>query len=263
MAQTNRETLVIKVGTSTLTQQTEEGLYRLNQQAFSRIGAQIIQLKDMYDVVIVSSGAITAGLVELGESSRPDKTREMPKLQMLASLGNHHLVTAWRSVLPSVPVGSLLLTRHNLDNDARERSSAVHVIRELHAIGGIPVINENDAVTNEEIAFGDNDKLAAIVAARLVTASQSVKLVLLSDVDGVYADKHDSTTRIPVISRIDDYEHLAGGVGSANGTGGMVTKFAAARIATKAGVEMWIANGSRTHGILAALSGQTGTHFTT
>ena len=258
---TNRDILVIKVGTSTLTEQIDGSQYRLNQAAFHQIGAQIMQLKDTYDVVIVSSGAITAGLVELGETSRPDKTREMLKLQMLASLGNHHLVTAWRSVLPTVPVGSLLLTRHNLDDDAIERSSAVHVMRELHAIGGIPVINENDAVTNEEIAFGDNDKLAAIIAARLASASHTVKLVMLSDVDGVYVDKHDATTRIPVISRIDDYEHLAGEAGSANGIGGMVTKFAAVRIAAKAGVDVWIANGSHSDGILAALSGQTGTHF--
>lgn len=261
MTQPKKDTLVIKVGTSTLTKQSVNGLYELDQAAFSRIGEQIMKLKTTYDIVIVSSGAITAGLVELRETARPDKTRDMPKLQMLASLGNHHLVTAWRSVLPSVPVGSLLLTRHNLDDNASERSNAVHVIRELHAIGGLPVINENDAVTNEEIAYGDNDTLAAIVAARLVGPDHTVKLVLLSDVDGVYVEKHDPTTRIAEIAQIEEYEHLAGEAGSANGTGGMATKFAAARIATKAGVEMWVANGSRPDGVLTALSGQSGTHF--
>lgn len=263
MTQVKKDILVIKVGSSTLTKQTDAGLYEVDQGAFCRIGEQVMRLRDTYDVVIVSSGAISAGLVELGVTTRPNKTTEMPKLQMLASLGNHHLVTSWRSVLPGVPVGSLLLTRHNLDDDATERSSAVHVIRELHAIGAVPVINENDAVAYEEIAFGDNDKLAAIVAARLASSNHKVKLVLLSDVDGVYTDKHDPSTIIPEISQLDDYEHLAGDAGSANGTGGMVTKFAAARIAAKAGVEMWIVSGAHANGIEAALSGQTGTHFIT
>ena len=130
----------------------------------------------------------------------------------------------------------------------------------------VPIINENDAVTHEQIAFGDNDTLAATYAAKLKQSElfgDDVSLIVLSDIDGVYENIDDPKTLISRIEDIDAYEHFASGVvgGVGVGTGGMSTKFAAARISKKSGVTMYIANGRRDEILLSTINGETGTRF--
>ncbi len=128
----------------------------------------------------------------------------------------------------------------------------------------MPIANENDAITHAEIAFGDNDTLAATYAAQIGASAlfgKHIYLILLSDVYGVYRDKGDESTVIQTIDDIDEYQHLAGGSDSDNARGGMVTKFAAARIATKAGIPMRIVHGRARYPIQQALYSGSGTEF--
>ncbi len=260
----NHEIVVVKVGSSTLSRRTARGRWRLDPAAFRRIASQIQELqRSGCGVVIVSSGAITAGLAAENMTEKPSQQSRMAELQALASIGNPFLASAWGKALSGQSVGSVLLTRHSLDENVTERNQAVRVVLALLGRGSIPVVNENDAIANEEIAYGDNDTLSATLSARLSQAGCRVRLVLLSDVDGVYSDRDDPKSCIPLITDVDNHMHIAGPSGSLVGTGGMLTKFAAATIALQAGAEMWIANGSTEGAILAALSGQSGTHFAT
>ena len=258
--------IVIKVGTNTLIKKGTSGEEILDTESFERIGLQIKTLQGMgYGIIVISSAAITAGMVQIGVRVRPSIDTEMIELQRLASIGWRHVLAAWGNALPESNVGELLLTQADL-NDQSEREEALRVIKVLLNHGDVPIVNENDAITHQEISFGDNDTLAALLAAGLAEStlySEDIKLILLSDVDGVYADKNDSSTIIPAIADIRDYVHVAGDATSANGTGGMKSKFSAAEIAVSHGVDMWITNGRSENSIQNTLSGRAGTHFTT
>jgi glutamate 5-kinase len=272
-----KEVDIYKIGTGSLTTMNEDGTFALDIESFHRIGNQVVRrLESGVNVGIVSSAAITAGMVELGLRERPDRVTSMPELQMLASIGNRPLLNAWHDALPGKHIGGLLLTgnelsTHHVNRMARkEREQAMMTTRALFRYGHIPVINENDAVTHEEIAFGDNDGLAGLFAAQVSESKLFgrrpeggclVRLVILSDVDGVYANPHDSSTLIPRIDDIEAYRHLAGGNGSVNSTGGMVTKFDAAEIATTHQVQTWITNGRTQDTIERAIAGEIGTYF--
>ena len=153
------------------------------------------------------------------------------------------------------------LTADYVQHPQRERN--VHnTLTRLLELGALPIVNENDTVATEEIAIGDNDTLGAIVA----VAVQADLLILLSDIDGLYdSDPHENPDArlIPVVERLDDHiRALAGGSGSSLGTGGMVTKLQAAQIATEAGCEMVIANGSRPELLYDIVAGKpVGTRF--
>lgn len=260
----DRNLVVIKVGTSSLaTTEATSGIPCLDKAAFQRIGAQVIELHKDNDVVIVTSGAIAAGMGKTRMSERPNPETQMEELQRLASVGNINLLNAWQSALGLIVVGGLLLTRLDLERRDNKSSSAINTICTHLSHCDVPVINENDAIATEEIKFGDNDTLSAIVAAQLKHAypERDVKLVLLSDVDGLYERPGDSSSRIKIVTNLEEVAHFARGAGTENGTGGMVTKIAAAKIATQAGVHMWIANGQKEAGITGALAGSTGTHF--
>jgi len=258
---------VVKVGTSVLADTYPDGRQELLPESFRRIGKSILSLEACgVHVVLVTSAAITAGMAEVGLTKRPDKATEIPELQRLSSIGWRALLNEWDAALPGRTTGSLQLTRNELDL-VSPREEALQTIYTLLSHGETPIINENDAITNDEIAFGDNDRLAATVANRMGHSAlfgTNIRVVLLSDVHGVYVDREDPSTRIHTIAHIPNYEHLAGGIGSANATGGMASKFEAARIATKAGLTMYIAHG-RTDGILQdVLSGNdrtSGTEF--
>lgn len=255
--------LVLKVGSSSLSEQHLNGTEHLDQSSFQRIGKQILELqKSGTGIVLVSSAAITAGMEITNTRPRPNKATQMPELQRLASIGWRRVLNAWGDALQPATIGELLLTRSEL-GIKQERKEALQVTRSLLSHGNIPIINENDAIAHEEIAFGDNDTLAAILAARMNRSSlfPAVELMILSDIDGVYADPSDTSSIIPTIASIDDYEHLAQGTNNCNGTGGMKTKFTAARIAAASGVDTRIANGKRENVIQQALANQTGTHF--
>src|SRR5229473_1742814 len=247
-------TIVVKVGSSTLTGDSG-GLDRCF------IGELAVQIAaawaEGHRVVLVTSGAISAGAERLGLKERP---RALAMKQAAAAVGQGLLMEVYSSAFAAVgrTVAQVLITRE----DTAERSryvNARHTLSALLRLGVVPVVNENDTVSVDEIReirFGENDTLSALVAA-LVEADL---LVLLTDVAGFFGA--DGTV-IPTISEITpDLFHLAGGAGSQNGTGGMVTKLQAATIAGEAGIPTIVARG-REPGILEnALRGDpVGTRF--
>jgi glutamate 5-kinase len=252
-----KKLIVIKVGTSTLVR-TVKGVERLDGDSFRRIARQVRSLRRLgYDVVLVSSGAVTAGMVRVGVRQRP--LDDIAALQRFASLGWHEVLGKWSDAL-SMSVGGVLLTRHSLSLKG-ERAEFQRVTSRLLLAGDVPIINENDVITHEEIAFGDNDTLAATVAVRLRQGYDATHLVILSDVHGVYRDKMNPATVIPVVERVEDVLSVAGGSGSPYGRGGMTTKLEAARIATEAGVVLHVAHGRTEHAVERALTGSIGTTF--
>lgn len=265
MEQFTNKIIVIKVGTSTLTKTNEKNQYELDADSFYRIGRQVISLqKAGYGVCIVSSAAITAGMSATSTYVRPSNDEQsMPTLQALASVGWRHVVNKWAHGLPGIIIGELLVTRHELEIEL-ERSELLKVTHALMMKGYVPIINENDAITHEEIAFGDNNTLAATFASKLSYSELfggDVSLVVLSDVDGVYKDVTMPETLVAEVSNIDELRHVAGGSASNVGTGGMATKFAAATIATKSGVDMYIVNGRVEAIIESAINRESGTYF--
>ncbi|MDQ1019544.1 glutamate 5-kinase [Streptomyces afghaniensis] len=209
------------------------------------------------EIVLVSSGAIAAGLAPLGLRRRP---RDLARQQAAASVGQGLLVARYTASFAryGVGVGQVLLTSDDMSRRAHHRNAS-RTLDKLLAMGAFPIVNENDTVATDEIRFGDNDRLAALVA-HLVRADL---LVLLSDVDGVY----DGDPGKPGTSRIAEVRgpsDLAGvEIGSAGkagvGTGGMVTKVEAARIAAAAGIPVVLT--SAVHAADALTGQDTGTYF--
>ena len=249
--------IVIKIGTSTLTYATG----RLHIRRVEALCRTVADLKNAgHEIILVSSGAIAMGVGKLGLRERP---ADMPGKQAAAAVGQCELMYTYDRLFASYnhTVAQLLMTGDDFRNEARHENFSNAVTR-LLALGVLPVINENDTVSTEEIAVGDNDSLGAIVAVSV----HADLLVLLSDIDGLYtADpRHDPTARlIPVVEEITPAMlESANGAGTALGTGGMQTKLSAARIATGAGVEMVIANGERPRELYDIVAGKPiGTRF--
>jgi glutamate 5-kinase len=246
--------VVIKVGSSSLTG-THGGGIGLDEARVDALVAAIADARDRGDeVVLVSSGAIAAGLEPLGLRRRP---RDLATQQAAASAGQGLLVSRWSEGLRrrGYPVGQVLLTVDDVTRRGHYRN-AYRTFARLLELGAVPVVNENDTVATTEIRFGDNDRLAALVA-HLVHADL---LVLLSDVDGLY----DGNPRLPG-SRLLREVHgeadlVAVDVGRPSatglGTGGMVTKLESARIATGAGIAVVLTSAERAPEALAPRSGQ-------
>lgn len=251
--------VVVKVGSSSLTT-AAGGLDADRVDALVDVLAKARGAQDgaaAKEIVLVSSGAIAAGLAPLGLNRRP---RDLARQQAAASVGQGLLVARYTASFAryGVRVGQVLLTSDDMSRRAHYRN-AYRTLDKLLAMGAMPVVNENDTVATDEIRFGDNDRLAALVA-HLVRADL---LVLLSDVDGLY----DGDPGIPGSSRIEEVrgqEDLEGvSIGSAGkagvGTGGMVTKVEAARIAAGAGIPVVLTSSSQAADALAGR--RTGTHF--
>jgi glutamate 5-kinase len=249
--------IVIKVGSSTLS----AGESGIDRGFVESLVAQSLAVRaEGWDVVIVSSGAIAAGLSRLGLTERPT---DMPSLQAAASVGQVALVETYAEFFAErgVTVGQVLLTRH----DTGHRESFLHArdtFERLLALGAVPIVNENDTVAVDEIRWGDNDALAALVA----TMVNADLVLLLSDIAGLY----DSDPRVSDEARLleqvdeltDDLIAAAGGSGSEVGSGGMATKVEAARVLMKAGIPMVICDGQRENAIVDAAAGKTvGTAF--
>ncbi|WP_406008970.1 glutamate 5-kinase [Streptomyces sp. NBC_00637] len=247
--------IVVKVGSSSLT--TASGGLDADRVdalvdvlAKSRSGGE-------KEIVLVSSGAIAAGLAPLGLRRRP---RDLARQQAAASVGQGLLVARYTASFAryGVRVGQVLLTSDDMSRRAHHRNAS-RTLDELLAMGAFPIVNENDTVATDEIRFGDNDRLAALVA-HLVHADL---LVLLSDVDGVYDGDPDrpGTSRIAEVRGPADLAHVEiGSSGKAGvGTGGMVTKIEAARIAAAAGIPVVLT--SAVHAADAFTGGDTGTYF--
>jgi glutamate 5-kinase len=212
------------------------------------------------EVVLVSSGAIGMGIGKLPLNARPT---DMPTKQAAAAVGQCELMYTYDRLFTEYNhvVAQILLTGADFGQEER-RENLENTMFRLLELGAIPIINENDTIATEEISVGDNDTLGAIVA----TCVQSDLLVILSDIDGLYtADpRADRNARfISVVEEItSEIEALAGGSGSDLGTGGMATKLHAARIATQAGFDMVIANGSRPEILYDIVDGKrVGTRF--
>ena len=249
--------IVIKVGSNTLT----GGTVRVDTEYTAALVAQLCDTKDRgVEIVLVSSGAIAAGLEALKVPERPS---DMPSLQAAASVGQVRLIEIYAGLFArrGVVVGQVLLTRH----DTGHRESYLHArdtFERLLAMGAVPIVNENDTVAVDEIRFGDNDTLAALVAT-LVSADL---VVLLSDIEGLY----DADPRIAEEARLlehvdeltEDLVAAAGGTGSVHGSGGMATKIDAAKVLRRAGIPMVICDGRREGVIVEVADGKpVGTRF--
>ncbi|BCJ86751.1 glutamate 5-kinase [Effusibacillus dendaii] len=250
--------IVVKIGSSSLTDESGQ----LSPAKMSRLVDQIAELQKDTDcqLILVSSGAVAAGLGRLGWP-RPYIT--MPEKQAAAAVGQGLLIELYQKLFAphGIVTAQLLLTR----SDMEDRKRFIHTRNTTETLlhhGILPIVNENDTVTVEEIRFGDNDTLGGLVA--LVTEADL--LVLLTDIDGLYTanPKTDpNATRIPDVWEITpDLMELAGGSGSAVGTGGMRTKLMAARIAVDSGVDVVVASSSEPDVLKRILAGESmGTRF--
>ena len=249
--------IVIKIGTSTLTY--SNGCVNMRRiEALCRCISDIMNAGN--EVILVSSGAIGMGVGKLNLAERP---KDIAGKQAAAAVGQCELMYIYDKEFSSYncTVAQILLTAPDLKCEDRHRKFQ-STISWLLSHKVLPVINENDTVATEEIEFGDNDTLAALV-------SESVSaglLILLSDIDGLYTGdpKTDkSATLVPEVREITaKIEALGSGAGSALGTGGMVTKLNAAKIATAAGCDMVIANGAYPELIYKIVDGEpVGTRF--
>ena len=248
--------IVIKVGTSTLTRDggPPDAVYIADLAA--QVAAQIVLGSS---VILVSSGAIRAGMVRLNLAGRP---RSIPQKQAASAVGQGLLMHMYAEAFTvhGLPVAQVLLTR----DDLRDRARYLNARNTFSALLGhhvVPIVNENDTVAVEEIKFGDNDTLAALVA----SLTEADTLLLLSDVAGLYdrdPSQFPDANLIPTVKTIDRaIEQRAGGVRSAVGTGGMATKIQAAKICANTGVRLVIADGRRPNVVADALQGLCGTQF--
>ncbi len=254
-------TLVIKVGTSTLTHQGGS----LNLRRVREIVDVVADIRNMgHRAVLVTSGAIGVGVNRLGLSERP---ADLPTKQAAAAVGQCELMNIYGRLFTDYgyTVAQILLTLDVIEDEIRKKN-AENTFARLLEMGALPIVNENDSISTYEIehmnSFGENDTLAAVVA-RLVNAD---RLVLLSDIDGLYdADpRTDPDAKlIPVVHKIDgDLEKIAGGAGTSLGSGGMLTKLTAAIIATQGKIPMNIINGSKPSLLYDILAGKNpGTEF--
>lgn len=231
--------IVVKVGTSTLTHETGS----INLRQVEKLVRVIADLMNMgMEVVLVSSGAISVGVGELGLAERPSDIRQK---QALAAIGQVSLMAIYDKFFKEYGYNTsqVLLTKFVLDDDLRY-NYARNAFETMIGYSVVPVVNENDVISTYEIEFGDNDTLSAYVA-ELVKADI---LVILSDIDGFYnGDPRDENSEIiPVVEEItEEIKSCARGEGTRRGTGGMITKLRAAEFVCGHGIDMVIANGEK------------------
>lgn len=253
----NAKRVVFKVGTSTLTYDGGG----INIRRIEKLVKVLSDLKNQgKDIILVTSGAVGVGMGKMGIKSKPSATREK---QALAAIGQCELMDYYAQLFSHYnhTVAQLLLTKDVVDNEVL-KTNAVNTFETLLNFGAIPIVNENDSISAEQIEFGDNDTLSALVA-KLTGAEL---LIILSDIDGLYdanpAENPDAKL-IPLVEEVnDEIKALAGDAGTSRGTGGMVTKLSAATIANKAGIDMYIMNGADPEIIYDLLDGkEVGTRF--
>lgn len=254
------QTIVVKIGTSSLTQGSTGNLALAT---LSNLVETLSTLRQQgYRLVLVSSGAVGVGCQRLGWTERP---QNLATRQAVAAVGQGRLMRLYDDLFSVLgqPIAQVLLTREDLSERHRYRN-ILNTLTELLNLGIIPIVNENDTVAVEELRFGDNDTLSALLASLL----GADWLILLTDVDRLYASDPRSDPHaqpISLVNRVADLESLGVRVGTAGsgwGTGGMVTKITAARMATAAGVRTVITEGRHPHNLSKILAGELiGTHF--
>lgn len=240
--------IVLKVGTSTLTQ----GTSRISRGKVEDIAAQIHELRDSHQIILVTSGAIAAAR----QFSDIENGSNVAIKQALASIGQLHLMRIYQEIFRDyeLNMAQCLLTYYDFNNQ-ESRTNMSNTIDTLLQNNYIPVINENDTVATDEIKFGDNDKLAALTAELMCVDL----LVLATDTDGLYdADPkvNPNAKVIEKVDQIDDIRHFIGDTQSKQGSGGMRSKIESAEIAQKAGIETWIVNGGRPDFLLKAMKNE-------
>lgn len=247
----NKKRIVIKIGSSSLTHAGGQ----LNLLRIEKLARVMTDLHNSgKELLLVSSGAIATGAGKMGFDKKPtDKIKK----QALAAIGQAELIKIYDKFFEEYnkTVAQVLLTKDGMENSVR-RKNARNTLNELINMGIIPVINENDTISTDEIEFGDNDTLSAIVAT-LVSADL---LIILSDIDGMFTSDPSVNQTAELISKIvdieEDIERFIFNNNSAFGTGGMASKIAAARHCAEHEVDMIITNGSDPNNIYKILEGQ-------
>jgi glutamate 5-kinase len=240
-----RKRVVIKLGTGILTKPTRDGL---DMGQFQRLSTEIADLIHAgTETVMVTSGAVGAGLMHLRVSERP---ADLPSIQAAAAIGQSRLMRLYATLFSrhGLHVAQLLLTHQDLDSRTRCQNARNTLERLLRFGNIVPIINENDSVVVEELKFGDNDLLSAEVA----MLSRADLLVILTSVEGLLGEDNR------VISEVTDVDTVTGLAKRETGVysrGGMVTKLQAAKIATRAGIPVVIASGLRPNVIRSAVNG--------
>ncbi|WP_127494034.1 glutamate 5-kinase [Paenibacillus glycanilyticus] len=255
------ERIVVKIGSSSLT--SEEG--GLNRERITYFASELAALhKQGCPLILVTSGAVAAGFRQIGYAARPKAVHEK---QAAAAVGQALLMQAYQEAFGEFGIGvaQILLTRADFSNRKRIQN-ALKTIEELLRLRIIPIINENDTVATDELElkFGDNDKLSALVAAMTKASS----LVMITDMDGLYTEDPRKNPEAVKIERVDQISEeimqLAGGAGSAVGTGGMRSKIEAARISMRGGVRAFIGKVQQAGDLQLAVNGTgKGTYFDT
>lgn len=251
----DKKRIVVKIGTSTITHTSTGNLNLDKLERFVRV------LTDLHnqdkEVVVVSSGAVGAGRKALGIKGKPGS---LAVKQACAAVGQARLMMIYQKLFAEYnqTIAQILITKRIMLNEI-SLLNAQNTFRELLGLGVIPIVNENDPISTDQIQddiFGDNDTLSANVA-ELIGADL---LILLSDIDGLYSDDPRSNADarfISYVEKIDEnLEAMAKGAESSFGTGGMTTKIAAARLANSAGVDMVIANGDDVGNVTRILNGE-------
>ncbi|WP_099468698.1 glutamate 5-kinase [Konateibacter massiliensis] len=254
--------MVVKVGTSTLTNETGQN----NLRAFDQIACVLADIQNMgYEIILVSSGAIAVGTNKLKMKTRPSGMRLKQAAAAVGQCRIMHLYNKFFSDYDKI-TAQILLNAEDMEIEEK-KENLINTFDALLEMGIIPVVNENDSVSYTEIEsedrlFGDNDMLSAVVA----VLCRARRLVILSDIDGFY--DHDprlypNAKRIERVTKIDEeVESLAGGVGSRRGTGGMKTKLKAAKLANLQGIDTIIANGKNPAALYEVIrGGSVGTLF--
>ena len=248
-----KQRIVIKIGSSSL---THANTGKLDLTKLEILVRELSYLHNQgKDVILVSSGAIAVGRAAVGIDHKPDK---LSQKQACAAIGQARLMMIYQKLFSEYgqTAAQVLMTKYTMTNDV-SRENAKNTFQSLLEMGAIPIVNENDTVSTDEIEFGDNDTLSALVAA-LVEADL---LVLLSDIDGLFTDDphvNPEAEFIDVVEHLDEdlMEMGKDSTGSSVGTGGMATKLSAARIAGGAGADMVIANGGDFHVIHKIMQGR-------
>lgn len=253
----NFKKIVIKVGTSSLTHETG----KVNYRQMEHLVRVISDLKNRgYEVVLVSSGAISVGQNKLGLSERPKDTRQK---QATAAVGQCDLMYTYSKLFSEYShcVGQILLTKDVIENEVR-KTNAMNTLNCLLETDAVPIVNENDTISTYEIEFGDNDHLSAVVS---VLCGADI-LIILTDTQGLYDREPRNNPDAKLIERVDNITpelfNIAGGSGTRRGTGGMRSKLNAADFATKNGIDTVIMSGSHPEKIYDLLEGKSvGTFF--
>ena len=253
----NAKRIVIKIGTSTLTY--ENG--KPNLHRFEQLARIVSDFKNRgREVILVSSGAIAVGVGRLGLPARPNSTKEK---QAVSAVGQCSLMSLYdRAFAEFGYTAAQILLDRSVTEDAQRKQNVINTFDALLEMNAIPIVNENDSTSIEEIEFGDNDNLSA----RVATMVHANALVILTDIEGLYDSdpkENKNAKLIPIVKEITQKMYTAaGGAGSNRGTGGMTTKLDAAARATSAGIEVVIARGEQPNILYKIFSGESvGTHF--